>query len=178
VTVGRFGAVHRESGNDFVVIPTVIVAGFLLAILSLHLVALQVTAIVGNIRVGGDTLGFARVTQALVATIVLFGATYYYLQLFTDGKAFEGMHAIGFENKSYRLSTVDKILLVPAGESVLDCFYFSTITIATVGYGDIRPISWQAKVATMVEVVAGFLLIVVSIASTVGNTRNQGDREI
>lgn len=56
----------------------------------------------------------------------------------------------------------------PARELVIDCLYFSTITIATVGYGDIRPVYPVAKAAVMLEVVAGFLWIVVCIGAVIG----------
>jgi hypothetical protein len=108
-----------------------------------------------------------------VATIVLFGLVYYYLQLFSDGKALAGMDTEDME-KHFRYGAdrwPERIIYFPSGELVIDCLYFSTITIATVGYGDIRPVSLPAKVAVMVEVVAGFLLIVVSIGTVIGSKK-------
>jgi len=43
--------------------------------------------------------------------------------------------------------------------SILDSIYFSVITIATVGYGDIAPVAGYAKILTIVEVLLGLLYI-------------------
>lgn len=49
--------------------------------------------------------------------------------------------------------------------SILDSIYFSVITIATVGYGDIAPVAGHAKVLTIFEVLLGllYILFIVSI---------------
>ncbi len=49
--------------------------------------------------------------------------------------------------------------------SILDSIYFSVITIATVGYGDIAPVAGYAKVFTIFEVLLGllYILFIVSI---------------
>ena len=41
------------------------------------------------------------------------------------------------------------------GWSVIDAFYFSTMTLATVGYGDLAPSSDGAKLFTVLYVIAG-----------------------
>jgi len=43
--------------------------------------------------------------------------------------------------------------------SILDSIYFSVITIATVGYGDIAPVAGHAKILTIFEVLLGLLYI-------------------
>jgi len=43
--------------------------------------------------------------------------------------------------------------------SILDSIYFSVITIATVGYGDIAPVAGYARILTIVEVLLGLLYI-------------------
>ncbi len=49
-----------------------------------------------------------------------------------------------------------------------DSVYFSAITITTTGYGDIHPISWVMKAFTMYEVIAGYLMVVIVIATYAG----------
>lgn len=44
-----------------------------------------------------------------------------------------------------------------------DCLYYSTITIATVGFGDISPVSMFAKFVTAVEVLTGVVIMVFAI---------------
>lgn len=46
-----------------------------------------------------------------------------------------------------------------------DCLYFSTITIATVGYGDIMPLSGLSKLLVCLETIMGQLLLALGIAS-------------
>lgn len=53
-------------------------------------------------------------------------------------------------------------------ESVMnDLFYFSYITILTVGYGDIVPVSWVARNATILAALAGNMYSLVVISSIV-----------
>jgi voltage-gated potassium channel Kch len=43
-----------------------------------------------------------------------------------------------------------------------DALYFSTITIATVGYGDFSPTHWLGKILVIAEVFVGLVLVVVA----------------
>jgi len=49
-------------------------------------------------------------------------------------------------------------------EDFVDAVYFSTITIATVGYGDITPRIVTAKLLVISEVLFGILLLVFALA--------------
>ncbi len=49
------------------------------------------------------------------------------------------------------------------GSIFCDCIYFSVITIATLGYGDISPNLWYVKLASIVEVICGFAIFVFAI---------------
>ena len=46
--------------------------------------------------------------------------------------------------------------------------YFSFVTITTLGYGDITPVTEVAKAITVLEAVAGQLYLVVAVAWLVG----------
>jgi len=48
--------------------------------------------------------------------------------------------------------------------SPFDAWYFSGVTITTLGYGDISPIYWMPKFLVIQEVLAGFTLLIVSFA--------------
>jgi len=53
-------------------------------------------------------------------------------------------------------------------------FYFSFVTLTTLGYGDIAPLSGPAKSLAMLEAIAGQMYIAVLIARLVGTHISQG----
>jgi hypothetical protein len=53
-------------------------------------------------------------------------------------------------------------------QSLFDCFYFSFVTLTTLGYGDITPISKVAKMLVMLEGLIGQLYITMLVARLVG----------
>lgn len=44
-------------------------------------------------------------------------------------------------------------------DNYLTCLYFSTITITTVGFGDVSPVSILAQVSVIIESIAGLFII-------------------
>lgn len=63
--------------------------------------------------------------------------------------------------------------------NTVDAVYFSTITIATVGYGDIKPIHPFAKIIVAYEVICGVALVVLSLTVYIsltgsGQSKNKG----
>jgi len=62
-----------------------------------------------------------------------------------------------------------------------DLFYYSFVTLVTVGYGDIGPVSPEARALAISQAVVGQLYLVVLVASLVGRflgeagaTRDEG----
>ena len=51
-----------------------------------------------------------------------------------------------------------------------DLFYFSYISLMTIGYGDITPVSWAARNATVLVSLSANIYSLVVIASIVGRT--------
>ena len=48
--------------------------------------------------------------------------------------------------------------------SFFDSFYYSVVTITTLGYGDIHPVHWFSKASVIYEVFLGLLLLIVAFA--------------
>jgi hypothetical protein len=51
----------------------------------------------------------------------------------------------------------------------LDCLYFSTITTATIGYGDIAPTNTLAKVLVIIQVFCNLFLLIISLNLAITN---------
>lgn len=61
--------------------------------------------------------------------------------------------------------------------SMIDFVYFSGVTITTLGYGDIQPSFWLIKLLSVIEVICGFTLIVVSFTVYVSRAINDLENE-
>lgn len=56
--------------------------------------------------------------------------------------------------------------------TIIDAIYFSGVTITTLGYGDIQPVFWITKILSILEVLCGFTLIIVSFTVYVSRAIN------
>lgn len=54
---------------------------------------------------------------------------------------------------------------------LLDCLHLSVATITTVGYGNIAPRTWYAKMATNIEALTGTILLVVALGMLFSGVR-------
>lgn len=61
---------------------------------------------------------------------------------------------------------------IEEGWSWLDCFYFSVVTISTVGYGDLSPTTPLSKIFTMIYILMG-ISVFVSFASMLAHERTK-----
>ncbi|MDD2943183.1 MAG: potassium channel family protein [bacterium] len=61
--------------------------------------------------------------------------------------------------------------------NIFDAAYFSVITIATVGYGDIKPISYWGKFITGFEVFCGMALVVLTLTTYLGQCQTPQRRD-
>lgn len=66
--------------------------------------------------------------------------------------------------QNWLIDSIFKKDLTGAYQTYFDCLYFSDITIATVGYGDIRPVINFAKLLVMIEAASGQIIWVIAIA--------------
>lgn len=61
-------------------------------------------------------------------------------------------------------------ILIPNSFSInssnfLDYFYFSAVTFTTLWYWDILPVLWEAKVFSIIEIISGYILIILMISN-------------
>ncbi len=78
----------------------------------------------------------------------------------TDGRS---LHLLAMSASLVFVSTCFYVLV--EGWSILNAMYFSVITMSTVGYGDIAPITAAGKVFTMIFTVAGIGIFVATITT-------------
>jgi voltage-gated potassium channel len=67
-------------------------------------------------------------------------------------------------------------MYAPRFDNIVDALYFSGVTIATLGYGDITPKNPISKIFCVYEVFSGILIVVIAIAvyvSSLSNTSNK-----
>jgi hypothetical protein len=63
------------------------------------------------------------------------------------------------------------------GPVLSDCFHLSVITMTTVGYGNISPNTWYAKLATDIEALTGTVLLVVALGTLFAGFREMDERD-
>jgi hypothetical protein len=116
-----------------------------------------------------------RVVQLVAITVIYFAIVHYYVALFSDRVAYDGMIGpMPDHGWPVYYGWFNKIIFIPSIETVVDCLYFSTVTMATLGYGDIHPATIVAKIATMAEIFFSFGLIVVVLGWVIGHAKAPG----
>ena len=148
---------------------------FLLVLLLIwgHYLILNIRALVKHSLIARLNSQIYGIFQAVLLSIFMFGVIYYYLQLFTNNEAISGIHEIDYNWKNvgfYIGGIFDKLTLIPDIETVVDCIYFSLVTISTLGYGEMLPQTIPAKIVVIAEVILGFVLMAISIGTVISNS--------
>lgn len=109
----------------------------------------------------------------VVRADTIYGAICVYLLL---GIAWAGVYDVieVFRPGSFQVS---EALQVDGGLDWSDTTYFSFVTLTTLGYGDISPVSRLAKSMAMLEAVTGVLYLATLIARLVSMYRAPGEKE-
>jgi hypothetical protein len=78
-----------------------------------------------------------------------------------DGSApFHGIQTVWDE---YTIGRPTPIIFENVFLSVIDCIHFSIATLSTVGYGDIYPTAWYAKLVVDIEILMGLGINILTI---------------
>ncbi len=104
-------------------------------------------------------ISFDHIAAALSAYLlfgVVWGIAYYLLELFAPGSL-----SVSGDFQADLVGTYT---------------YFSFVTLTTLGYGDVLPVSQQAKSLALVEAVVGQLYLAVLIGKLVGMYAGSGGR--
>lgn len=119
-------------------------------------------------EVGGDHRAVFRLL-GLVTVVVVFYTVVYFIISMVSPESFNGIRS---DDAPGLLEDLARMVANASGETeqgpipkLIDCFYFSLITIGTVGYGDIHPVSGIAKLVVCSEVVSGYFFLVIAISS-------------
>ena len=115
------------------------------------------------------------ILQTLATSIFCFSVVHYCIHLFSTEGAYSEILAI----ESLKGRTIDEMIdlweyltYLPNPGMIVDFVYFSTATIVTVGYGDIRPVTALAKIFTIIEMAYGFVMIVVFLGIAIGKVND------
>ncbi len=87
-----------------------------------------------------------------VTTGVSYGFLYAIISVASDGKAFRGISETSFTLGYY-----------------FEHIYYSFVTLTTAGYGDITPVSTVARLATVIEILGGIMLINIILGITLSS---------
>ena len=102
-------------------------------------------------------------TENEVTTDMLCGAVISYLLL---GIGWTGIYALIMLTDASAFSVIYDPSSEATDETLL---YFSFVTLTTLGYGDILPVSEMARTAAFLEAVAGVMFAAIFVAALVGN---------
>lgn len=105
-----------------------------------------------------------------IFTVMSFALIFYIIQMLS----IENIHDTSLV--AFKISNYEKLEEIKNFNDFFSFLYFSIVTITTLGYGDITPLSTIAKIASSFEVILGITYTVFGVATLFSNKEN--DKEI
>ena len=151
--------------------PRIVEQIFLLAMSAIGLIVLGVSRSVAIFLVDAGLLFeefFRRMSRLAIPAFAFL--TFYALLVILFASIFSIVSQFS-TGDHFRVGSVTR------GLSFNEAMHFSIVTISTVGYGDIVPVSNIARVLTSIEVICGVLLLLFGVSELLGYTReHRADR--
>jgi len=105
-----------------------------------------------------------KLTMLLAETTLVFAAIYMWFVFFDPKGQLDGFgdyHKV-FKSQDKNIF-LGKDYIVYVVKLVIDTFHFSVVTAATVGYGDMKPTSYIAKILVDFQIIYTFAIVVIGI---------------
>ena len=113
---------------------------------------------------------FITVFEYIIVYIISFAAIHFYIELWNAGTDYSNIDVslLKFDPFSGLIGeSARNFLAIPDLKTCVDFLYFSAVTFSTVGYGEIHPVSVAARLATIIQIVVGFSLVILVLTRAV-----------
>jgi hypothetical protein len=111
----------------------------------------------------GEYVDMNRIAGAISIYMLIgliWACMYFYISLMNP-EAFDGLADLG----AYDVKVMNA--------AYMDLLYYSYVTLSTLGYGDITPVSRAAQSLAYLEAICGVMYVAVLVAALVGSYRNK-----
>lgn len=95
-----------------------------------------------------------------IETILVFSVLYFWIGILSYDQAMSGVINLWQKNETIE---AHEIIIGNIGLNIVDYFHFSVVTMTTLGYGDMLPVKWYAKLIVDLQVLAGLSILVIGI---------------
>ncbi len=132
-------------------------------------VACALISIAANIIALSNTLkSLGKICILYIELLTIFGVLYFWFHISAkDSVPIEGITPLWTYAESLNRYEFNMQKLF---EVIVDIFHFSVVTMTTLGYGDMLPKSWYAKLVVDIQVLVGLAVLVLGIGTYFGNS--------
>jgi len=177
ITIDSINKVYSRYTTYLILLLISIIAFSLFSILSLFKIGILFFALFMILIIfmpsffifNNSLLSTSRLILLLISylfTIMSFALIFYSIQMLSIE------HIKDMKDVAFNISGYTTINEVKNFNNPLSFFYFSIVTITTLGYGDITPLSGIAKIASSIEVILGITYAVLGVGTLFSSKNN------